>query len=194
MVCTNDEELAQMLRMTRANGWDRNLSAEQQNKLRKRHGVTSGLYAKYTFYDLGYNFRPTEITGFIGLYQLKFLAENIKIREENYLKIEAAVKKNQDMIPLNHGHISKLSPFALPFVYKDTDIFNKYISQFAGAGVEVRPMIAGNMQEQPFYKKYIPEKYDLPNADFLHNNSFYCGNYPEMSRSDLETIISCLIK
>lgn len=194
MVCTNDQELAQMLRITRANGWDRNLSAEQQNKLRKKYGVISEFYAKYTFYDLGYNFRPTEITGFIGLYQLKFLAENVKIREENYLKIEAAMKKNPDLMPMNHEHILRLSPFALPFVYKNTDLFNKYLLRFAGAGVEIRPMIAGNMQEQPFYKKYVPERYDLPNTDFLHNNSFYCGNYPEMSGSDLETISNCLLR
>jgi len=193
MVCTDDQGLAQMLRITRANGWDRNLNAEQQNQLRKKNNVVSELYAKYTFYDLGYNFRPTEITGFIGLYQLKFLEENIKIREKNYLKIEAVVKKNPDLMPINHEHISKLSPFATPFVCKDTKLFNKYISRFAGTGIEIRPMIAGNMQKQPFYKKYVSYMHDLPNADFLHDNSFYCGNYPELSESDLQAIISCLI-
>lgn len=192
LVCTDDEELAEMLRITRANGWDRNLNAAQQNKLRKKHGVTSELYAKYAFYDLGFNMRPTEITGFLGLYQLKFLEENIKTREENYVKIETEVRKNPNFIPVIHKHISKLSPFALPFVCKNTDLFNKYISQFAGAGIEIRPMIAGNMQKQPFYKKYVSEVYDLPNADFLHDNSFYCGNYPEMTGSDRETIISCI--
>lgn len=194
MVCTDDAELAQMLRITRANGWDRNLTAEQQNKLRKEHGVASELYAKYTFYDLGYNLRPTEITGFIGLYQLKFLKETTQTREENYLKIEAVVKNNPDFIPIDRRHTSKAAAFALPFICKNTDLFNKYVSQFAGAGIEIRPMIAGNMQRQPFYKKYVSETHDLPNTDFLHSNGFYCGNYPEMSESELETIMSCLIK
>ncbi|MBI2120787.1 MAG: aminotransferase class I/II-fold pyridoxal phosphate-dependent enzyme [Parcubacteria group bacterium] len=193
LVCTDDEELAEMLRITRANGWDRNLNAAQQNRLRKKYGVTSELYAKYTFYDLGFNMRPTEITGFIGLYQLKFLEENMRVREENYLKIEAVANKNLDLIPMNRKHISKLPAFSLPFVCKNTDLFNKYVSQFAGAGIEIRPMIAGNIQKQPFYKKYVSEVYDLPNADFLHDNSFYCGNYPEMTKSEREIIISCLI-
>jgi len=35
MVCTDDEDFAQMLRIVRANGWDRNLAAHQQHKLRK---------------------------------------------------------------------------------------------------------------------------------------------------------------
>lgn len=192
MVCTNDAELAQMLRIVRANGWDRNLSASEQNKLRKAHGITSELYAKYAFYDLGFNLRPTEITGFIGLYQLKFLEENIVARGKNYKKVEDALKKNPDMILIQHQEITRLSPFAMPFVCKDPECFKKYVSQFSGAGIEIRPMIAGNMQKQPFYKKYVSKTYDLPNADFLHYNSFYCGNYPEMSRSDIETIISCL--
>lgn len=193
MVCTDDAELAQMLRITRANGWDRNLTAEQQNVLRVERGITSELYAKYTFYDLGYNLRPTEITGFIGLYQLKFLKDNIRIREENYLQIEDSLKKNSDFIPINHVHISKLSAFVLPFICKDTNLFNKYATRFTKAGIEIRPMIAGNMQKQPFYKKYVVKTYDLPGADFLHNNGFYCGNYPELSTSDLKTIMGCLV-
>ena len=35
MICTDDEELAEMLRIVRANGWDRNLTSEQQIRLRK---------------------------------------------------------------------------------------------------------------------------------------------------------------
>ncbi|MFT2612556.1 DegT/DnrJ/EryC1/StrS family aminotransferase, partial [Escherichia coli] len=30
MVCTDDEDFAEMLRVVRANGWDRNLTAKQQ--------------------------------------------------------------------------------------------------------------------------------------------------------------------
>jgi CDP-6-deoxy-D-xylo-4-hexulose-3-dehydrase len=55
-------------------------------------------------------------------------------------------------------------------------------------------MIAGNMQKQPFFKKYIKEHYDLPGVDFIHDCGFYCGIYPEMSNSDIETIKSCLTR
>lgn len=91
MVVTDDDELANMLRIVRANGWDRNLKAADQFKLRQDNGITSEFIAKYTFYDLGYNLRPTEITGFIGSYQIEFLPENIKKREANYLKLEAII-------------------------------------------------------------------------------------------------------
>lgn len=191
MVCTRDHELAQMLRIVRANGWDRNLSGEQQTELRTLHGV-SGFDAQYTFYDLGFNLRPTEITGFLGLYQLRFLSENILKREANYLRLEKKVALNPDLMLLDHSHIIRLSSFAFPVVCWTPKIRDKYLSRFVNAGVEVRPMIAGNMQRQPFYNKYVDTDYDLPGADLIHTCGFYCGNYPELTEEDLQVIESCL--
>jgi CDP-6-deoxy-D-xylo-4-hexulose-3-dehydrase len=194
MVCTNNEDLAEMLRIVRANGWDRNLSAKQQFRWRQKYNIQSEFDAKYTFYDLGFNFRPTEITGFLGQFQMQFLVENINTREENYLKLEKIMAENDDLILLNHSHIIKLSTFAFPIVCKTPELREYYLSRFSGAGIEIRPMIAGNMQRQPFYKKYVDEFVELPNTDFLHTNGFYCGNYPELTETDLETISSCLYK
>ncbi|MNJ97619.1 putative pyridoxal phosphate-dependent aminotransferase EpsN [compost metagenome] len=192
MVCTDDEDFAEMLRIVRANGWDRNLTAKQQIKWRKKFDIKSEFDAKYTFYDLGFNFRPTEITGFLGLYQLQFLDDNIRTRQKNYLELEKVIEKNNDLLLLNHDHINLLSTFAFPVVCKTPELRDKYLSQFSGAGIEIRPMIAGNMQNQPFYRRYAKQLFDLPGADFLHSNGFYCGNYPELSENDLQTISSCL--
>lgn len=185
MVCTSDDEFAEMLTIVRANGWDRNLSFEQQQKWRSKFGIESEFQAKYTFYDLGYNFRPTEITGFLGQYQMQFLDENIKKREQNYLRIEKVIKGNPDFIYLKHDHITTLSTFAFPLVCKSSELREKYLKKFLQAGVEIRPMIAGNMQEQPFYKKYVNDLYSLPGAEVMHANGFYCGNYPELLEEDL---------
>jgi len=192
MVCTDDQDLAEMLRIVRANGWDRNLTALQQHKWRKRFDIHSEFQAKYTFYDLGFNLRPTEITGFLGRYQMQFLDANIQTRERNYLRLEQIMTQNPDLVLLRHEHITTLSTFAVPVVCKTPDLRDHYLARFAGAGIEIRPMIAGNMQRQPFYDKYVKEKYDLPGTDFVHNNGFYCGNYPELSETDLETIGGCL--
>ena len=185
MVCTNDDDFAEMLTIVRANGWDRNLTPEQQQKWRTKFNIESEFQAKYTFYDLGYNFRPTEITGFLGQYQMQFLDENIKKREQNYLRIEKVIKENPDFVYLKHDHIKTLSTFAFPLVCKTAELRKHYLEKFTEAGVEIRPMIAGNMQEQPFYKKYVTDLYDMPGADMMHTNSFYCGNYPELLEEDL---------
>jgi CDP-6-deoxy-D-xylo-4-hexulose-3-dehydrase len=185
MVCTDDDEFAEMLTIVRANGWDRSLSPDQQKKWREKYGIDSEFQAKYTFYDLGYNFRPTEITGFLGQYQMQFLDENIKKRQQNYLRIEKVIKENPDFVHLKHDHISTLSTFAFPLVCKTPDLRKIYLKKFIEAGVEIRPMIAGNMQEQPFYKKYVSDLYEMPGADMMHSNGFYCGNYPELLEEDL---------
>lgn len=185
MVCTSDDEFAEMLTIVRANGWDRSLTPEQQQKWRSKFDIESEFQAKYTFYDLGYNFRPTEITGFLGQYQMQFLDENIKKREQNYLRVEKVIKENPDFIDLKHDHINTLSTFAFPLVCKSPELREKYLKKFIQAGVEIRPMIAGNMQEQPFYKKYVSDLYSLPGADVMHANGFYCGNYPELLEEDL---------
>lgn len=194
MVCTNDDDFAEMLRIVRANGWDRNLTAEQQQKWRTKFGIESEFQAKYTFYDLGYNFRPTEITGFLGQYQMQFLEENITKREQNYLRIEKVIKENPDFVYLKHDHIKTLSTFAFPLVCKTPELRRYYLDKFTQAGVEIRPMIAGNMQEQPFYKKYVNELYDMPGADMMHANGFYCGNYPELLEEDLVVFENLLKK
>ena len=36
MVCTSDDNVAEMLKIVRANGWDRNLDSDQQQKWRTK--------------------------------------------------------------------------------------------------------------------------------------------------------------
>ena len=194
MVCTNNGEFAEMLRIVRANGWDRNLSREQQARWRSKSNIDSDFYAKYTFHDLGYNFRPTEITGFLGRYQLPFLRDSITAREKNYIKLESVVKSNPELITLNRSHISLLSNFAFPVLCEQPAIREKYLNKFKSAEIEIRPMIAGNIQKQPFYRKYVPKLFDLPGVNKIHSCGFYCGNYPELTETDIQTISSCLRK
>lgn len=192
MVVTDDEELAEMLRIVRANGWDRNLTAGQQFRLRKMHGVRGESQAKYTFYDLAFNIRPTEITGFLGLQQLKHLGANILTRQANHERLESVLVENPELIPIDRSHMSVFSPFAFVVLCRTPELRERYVAQFAGAGVETRMLIAGNIQLQPFYVKHTAPEPRLPGVQFLHEAGFYFGNYPELSDMDLETLSSCL--
>jgi CDP-6-deoxy-D-xylo-4-hexulose-3-dehydrase len=196
MICTNDDKLADMLIIVRANGWDRNLDSDKQKKWRKKHNVEDEFSSKYTFYDLGFNFRPTEITGFLGLSQLKLVDDNIKIRERNHGLFDKIMQKNPDLLPLDQSHIKTLSSFGLPIVCKTPTLKKQYLDRFTKAGIESRPLIAGNIYRQPFYKKYVGKKnpVELTGAHFLHHNGFYCGNYPELTPKDIKIISNCLNK
>jgi len=192
MVCTNDHDYAEMLRIVRANGWDRNLHPDRQKHWRQKHDIASDFHAKYTFYDLGYNLRPTEITGFLGLHQLQFLDKTVAIRERNFERINKVLGANKHFFALDRSHIKLLSSFAIPLVAKTPNLRRYYLERFGASGIEVRPMIAGNMQRQPFWKKYIKRKVKLPGADLLHDNGFYCGNCPDYTKEEIDSIIECI--
>ena len=185
MICTDDEELADMLKMVRAHGWDRNLGEATKQALRKDYNIDEH-YARYTFYDLAFNMRPTEIHGFLGNEQLQYWDQIAERREENFKQLHEVSKKNSDFLPLKYDHMDLVSNFAFPVICRDRDVFDTYYSRFKNNDVEIRPIIAGNISQQPFFKKYGGRSNDLENANFIHRNGFYFGNNPELTSHEVE--------
>lgn len=188
MVCTDDQDLALMLKVVRANGWDRNLSKEETKVLRRRFSIESDLDARYTFYDLGFNLRPTEITGFLGLRQLDLLPESVSRRQKNFRRIALSISSNADLLPVRYDHLSTCSAFAIPVICRTPELRERYAERFEEEGIEIRPLIAGNIQRQPFYHKYVSRLRDLPAADFIHRCGFYCGNHPDYDEDQIAVI------
>ena len=146
-------------------------------------------YNKYTFYELAYNVRPNEINGFIGNQQIEYVDEIIQKREDNFKIINKAIVNNNDIINLNVKDLTKISNFGVPLIFRSKELFNKYKKIFEENQIEIRPIISGNMQNQPFFRKYCNIVQDnCPNAEFLHNNGFYCGNNPELTKQEIERI------
>jgi CDP-4-dehydro-6-deoxyglucose reductase, E1 len=187
MVCTDDKDIDSVLRMVRSHGWDRHLSLNEQSELRKKYKVDK-FYGKYTFYDIGFNFRPTEIQGFLGLNQLKYLDTMVSKRESNYKKFQK-IYSNENFIKLCTHDLTRVSNFAFPIVCKSEIIKEKYINLADKAGIEVRPIVAGDISKQVFFTKYVNGKFDLPNTEYVHKNGFYFGNNPEMTLEEINLLI-----
>lgn len=192
MVCTDDEDLYIMLNMVRAHGWDRNLPSEIQEKIRKKFDIDKSFYAKYTFYTLGYNLRPNEITWFLWCEQVQYLDEIIEKRIKNFEKFVNAVNKNNDFFNLKYSHIEKLSNFAIPVICKSKDILEKYIEIFNERWIEIRPIVWWDLTRQLFWKDLYGENTNDTNAKFIHENGFYFWNSPEYTESEINLILSCL--
>jgi len=195
-VCTDNEEVALMLKLVRAHGWDRNLDAKSQIKLRKKHNVDSSFYSKYTFYDLGYNLRPTEINGFLGNVQLKYLDEIVSRRQTNFLKLAKAINSKTDLYyPLKYDHISKVSNFAYPVICKSKTIREMLIKKCENS-IEIRPIVGGDMTHQPFYKKHMSHYEKIlnnSNANIIKEQGLYFGNNPEMTKKEIALIIHTFV-
>jgi len=177
MICTDDSQLAQELRIVRAHGWDRNLDVRTQKKIRHEYGVGKSFYSRYTFYSNGYNLRPTEIQGFLGLLQLPYLNEIIGKRQANYRMISGK----------GHKYMT-YSNFAVPFICKSVKERDILINRCDGK-IEVRPIVGGDLTNQPFYGE---NKADCPNAKKIHETGLYIGNNPDFTNQDITTIINIM--
>ena len=191
MICTDDDDLCDALVMARAHGWDRNVSPEKQSELRQKANITD-FYAKYTFYDIASNFRPTEINGFIGNTQMPYWDEIVGKRVDNFRRFNEAAAKNGDFYQYDLSHMDIVSNFAMPIICKTPELVEKYRAKFAAADVEIRPVIAGNMTKQPFYQKYVSDAAPRPNSDLVHENGFYFGNNHEMTTEEIDLLCSLL--
>ena len=191
MVCTDDAELYEQLVMVRAHGWDRNLQKNSQQRLRQEFEIDD-FYSKYTFYDLAFNLRPTEINGFLGNIQLEFWDDIVRGRANNFVRLHEEIVKNEELIGLRCDHMDLISSFAIPVIVSDVAQVQKYKHRFQQADVEFRPMIAGSMARQPFYRKYVGNPGSQPNAEFIHRNSFYFGNNPELVDPEIDLLASLL--
>lgn len=190
-VATDDERLAEMLSIVRAHGWDRNMSVSGQQRWRSDYRVNSTFYSRYTFYDLGYNFRSTEISGYLGQIGLKFIDEIVTKRERNFLTFAAQVYDRDDLVyPLSYSHMDTVSSFALPLVYRSQAIRNRVVSA-CDQKIEVRPIVGGNICQQPFFVKYAnsQREYVVENAALIHRQGIYMGNNPELTKKELRVMI-----
>lgn len=187
MVSTDDKEIDTMLRIVRSHGWDRHLTPSEQQILRKKHSVDE-FYGKYTFYDIGYNFRPTEIQGFLGLDQLKYLNTIVSKREKNYKQL-AKIYSNPDFVKMDVTNLTRISNFAFPLICKSKVVRDKYMGLAKDAGIEIRPIVAGSINNQAFFAKYVAKKFSLKNAEKVHNDGFYFGNNPDLTERELSLLV-----
>lgn len=188
VICTDNMELYNELLKVRSHGWDRNLPIESQQLIRSEYQV-SDFYAKYTFYDLGFNVRPTEITWFLGVNQMQYLDEMIEKRLQNFNHFMKIHSFSNDFYSIDIN-MSLCSNFAMPLVAKTKELMLHYVELLQSRWIEIRPIVGWLMTTQPFFKKYSKQIFHLPNCELIHNNGFYFGNNPEMTIDEIEYILN----
>jgi CDP-4-dehydro-6-deoxyglucose reductase, E1 len=192
VVCTADDDLMDAILLARAHGWNRNLSEQKRNALRQEHNVNS-FSDPYTFYDLGFNLRPTEINAVIGQHQLPFLNDIVSLRAANFARYIEAASHNETLRQLSVGHMDLISNFAFPVITQSPEERDPMIQKFVDARVEIRPLVSGNILRQPFFKRYSSQSpSETPNSNLLHDCGFYIPNHPELSEHELSRLADLL--
>ena len=182
MVCTDDEDLYDILVSTRSHGWSRDWSLEKQKEEQQRYGI-SDFNNLYTFYHVGMNVRSTDLQAFIGLGQLDKIEEIFENRNDNFKLYQKKLLKNRWMV--KETPESFTSNFAYPIIHPKRDIIVKKLME---AQVEVRPLVCGAMNKQPFYKKDTETLEEFNNCDLVYEQGFYLPNNPSLTDKEISYI------
>lgn len=175
LVVTDDEELYQILLCLRAHGWTRNLP-----KVNKVSGIKSDdpFEESWKFILPGYNVRPLEVEGAIGLEQLKKLPRFLQDRKNNaklYLELFGNDKRFRVQ-----KEIGSSSWFGFTFVARPDAGINrkKFAKHLMDNGVECRPIVAGNFAKNRVVE-YMPHSIhgELTNANWIDQNGLFVGNH-----------------
>jgi len=191
-VCTNDEEIHDIIRMLRSHGMTREASKKTKEKYQKNYPDLNPLF---TFAVPGYNVRSTELNAVIGVNQLNRLDENIAKRTEN---LKTWVTCLSDTKFQTKFRLEGSSNFSLPLILKEKDkqLFSKVTNTLIDQNVEFRVGTAGggNQTRQPYLEKFAGKYrvHRLHLLDHIHEYGLYIGNHTEINREQIEQLCDIL--
>jgi CDP-6-deoxy-D-xylo-4-hexulose-3-dehydrase len=178
LIVTNDEELYQILLSLRAHGWTRNLP--------KKNLVCSvksddPFEESFRFVLPGYNVRPLEIEGALGVEQVKRLPSLIRARRENGKLMQILLASHPDLII--QQEIGESSWFGFSLVIRPGSKLTRklLLTKLNEFGFECRPIVAGNFAKNEVIKFFNAEIFGaLNNAEYIDQNGLFIGNqhYP----------------
>ena len=189
MVVTDDEELYHVMLALRAHGWTRQLP--NSNLICDKS--TDSFYESFRFVLPGYNLRPLELSGAIGLSQLRKLPRIITERRKNACFYRTHFEYNPAL--LLQQEIGKSSWFGFSMVLTDKARVNRdsVVKHLASKGIECRPIVAGNftLSEAVHYMQYEIHG-TLKNANLIHNSGFFVGNHHYDLSNELDYLADVL--
>ena len=180
---TNDEGFYHQMLMMRSHGWDRDLPPHVQQDLRESYNC-SDFDGLYNFYLPGMNLRSTDLQAFIGLRAIDKLDEYSSKRRENFKYYISKLKTNQ--LHLQEKIEDYVSSFAIPIVHPSRE---DIIRNLQDEGVEVRPLIAGNMANKPMWKG---NRTGFDNCELIDKQGFYIPNHQDLLKKDMDKIINII--
>jgi len=171
MVSTNNEELYDLMKMKRSHGL-----ARESVFFEKYAQENSHIDKAFLFMTDGYNFRNHELCAVLGLSQLKRLDSMIEQRQHNYELYYDIVSSSPEVF-YHHDFQEGNSSFCFPFVCKSEKIANRLKRSFQENLIEYRPIVSGNLLNQPFLKNYKLTKFKKEtNLDLIQKQGLYIGN------------------
>ena len=197
-VFTNNPQLKRIIESFRDWGRDCFCATGISNTCGKRFDwklgeLPVGYDHKYTYSHIGYNLKITDMQAAVGLAQIQSLEMFIEKRKNNFKFLKTQLKKFEKFLILPEATVkSDPSWFGFPITIKDNMPFTRMqlIGFLTGKKVDTRPLFAGNITRQPYFKNVdFKISGNLTNTDRIMNQSFWIGVFPGLTEEMLNYIV-----
>lgn len=175
LIVTDDEELHQILLSLRAHGWTRNLP---------KHNLVCGeksddpFQESFRFVLPGYNLRPLELEGALGVEQVKRLPLLVRERRRNGTLLQAAMQGHPEVLIQKEVGLSSWFGFSLVIRPGAALTRPKLVDRLNALGFECRPIVAGNFAKNEVVKYFDSAVHGtLANADHIDRHGVFVGNH-----------------
>ena len=175
LIVTDDEELYQILLSIRSHGWTRNLP---------KHNLVCGeksddpFEESFRFILPGYNVRPLEMEGALGIEQVKRLPKMVEARRKNAKNLQDLFVNHKEI--LIQREIGESSWFGFSLVIRPGSHLTckALVGKLNDLGFECRPIVAGNFAKNEVVKYFDSEVHcSLDNAEHIDKNGLFVGNH-----------------
>lgn len=188
-ICTTDDELLyEIMKSLRAHGWVRDVDNKELFYSHFDRSENS-FYEYFHFVLPGYNFRPTEVQGALGLTQLDKLDTFINARMENAEYFKERLDQSSCGFEMQNETVGAQSSwFGFGLMFATRSDRDHAVTLFEANGVECRPIVSGNMARQPVFSGC-----DIPNlqgAERIHECGVMVGNHQLNIHAQIDYLFS----
>jgi CDP-6-deoxy-D-xylo-4-hexulose-3-dehydrase len=185
VLVTNDTELAHVARSMRAHGWTRDLPADTPIYEKR----DEDFFEAYRFILPGYNARPLEIAGAIGVEQLKKLDAMVEARRRNAALFQKLFAGDKRFIIQRENGRSSWFCFTI-ILDPDVKIDRaRVMAALKKADIGYRIITGGNFLRHDVIRYFDYDRVgEIRNADIAHDRGFFVGNHPHDLRPQIERL------
>lgn len=191
VIVTDDKILYEYMLAIRAHGWTRNLP-EDSTIYQKKDDL---FYESFNFIVPGFNLRPLEMEGAIGLKQLQKIDRMLENRRKNAAYFKERMKEFPQIRLQKEVEQSSWFGFSMVLTGDLAGKRAELVKALNEAHIECRPIVAGNFTRNTIikYMDYrIPE--ELVNADDVHDHGLFIGNHSQNNSVQIDYFIETIHK
>jgi CDP-6-deoxy-D-xylo-4-hexulose-3-dehydrase len=185
VILTDDFELACLCRSLRNHGWTR---GQPEGSPLLADKESTEFAEAYRFVLPGFNVRPTEISGALGLRQLAKLDDFLAARRRNARRFQELFSGDPRFVI--QREVGESSWFCFTFVVRPESGLSRerVLARLDASGIENRMVTGGSYLRHPAIRFCDHEVHSRANADLVHDRGFFVGNHVDDLSLELEEL------